>query len=158
MIGDEPPKTEYQAILENSNENVMEMFLKWCVRDLIYHGYDLESYVNGEHAPIQLYDMLEGTPNKEWIVRYTAKNLYEKFSRFKVFYHIKTYDMTLMAFFKRLGTYAYNLPNEIIKTHHQSHGVCYTLIDWCKVREKYDIKPDDVEDESDDHTSDADEN
>ena len=158
MIGDEPPKTEYQAILETSNENVMEMFLKWSVRDIIYHDCDLESYENGSQATNKLYDMLEETPNKEWIVRYSAKNLYQKFSRFKEFYHIRTYDMTLMAFFKRLGTYAYNLPDEIVKTHHQSHGVCYTLIDWCKVREKYEITPNDTDEvDDDDVTSEADE-
>ena len=167
MLGDEPPKTEYQAIMENSNENVMELFLKWSIRDLLYHNADMEAYdKNGNQINCNLYKdvseivdpdgassddkIITQEPTESWIVRYSACRLYEKFERFKTFFKIKNWDMTKMAFFKKIGLYSFNVPDEIIKTSHKSHGVYYTLVDWSKLREKYDITPE-VEEEDDEY-------
>jgi hypothetical protein len=138
MIGDEPPKTEYQEILEESNEDIMDNFLKWSVADLHYYGNDVDiNSCDGVFTPNADYgDILE--------IKYKASALYHKFSRFKKHFKINTYDMNLASFSKRVLTYAFNIKDNFIRKSRDSVN-SYIIINWTKAKKYYEIDNKDIE-------------
>lgn len=138
MIGDEPPKTEYQEILEDSNEDIIDNFLKWSVADLHYYGNDVDiNECDTVFKPNTEYgDKLE--------IKYKASTLRHKFGRFKKHFKITNYDMPLSAFSKKILTYSFSLKDNFITKKRDSVN-SYIIVDWTKAKSYYNINDTDIE-------------
>ena len=140
MLGDDPPKTDYQEILEESNENIMDSFLKWSISDIYFHGDDLDlKDCEGIYVHISQMEAMEAMEG----IKYKSSTLFAKFGRFKDFMKIKTYDMNSSSFSKKILTYSYNLKNNFITRARDSLN-SYIIIDWNKAKKHYEINANDI--------------
>jgi len=140
MLGDDPPKTDYQEILEESNENIMDSFLKWSISDIYFHGDDLDlKDCEGIYVHISQMEAMEAMEG----IKYKSSTLFAKFGRFKDFMKIKTYDMNSSSFSKKILTYSYNLKNNFITRARDSLN-SYIIIDWNKAKKHYEINANDL--------------
>ena len=119
IIGTDPPKTDYQITLEESNEPIMQQFLKWSIGDIIEHESDKEVTTTNVKS-----------------VCYTAHQLGSKFQRFCKEVRLTSYDCSDLSVVKKLSVYATNLPTGLI-VKNAGRSVRTTCINWLLVRKHF---------------------
>jgi len=121
MVGEEPPKPQYQEILEEANEHMIQQFLKWGAGDIDYHhNRDVETNEVG--------DKLE----------YSANNLYDKFKRFKTYKHYHNYETSTVALLKKIYLFNATLPEGII-TRKRKGNCNNTIIWWSMIKQHFNL-------------------
>ena len=136
LRGQDPPKTEYQEDLEESNEHIIQQFIKWGAGDIDYHKGDIDKQTD-----------------ETTIITYTSNHLYDKFKRFKAFKHYHNYETSSPALMKKINTYKASIPKEIIEKHRTKKGV-YTIINWDAVNKHFGLG---FEENEEEHTDDEEE-
>ena len=133
LLGSDPPKTEYQSILEDSNVSIMEQFLKWSVSDLMECKKDIDMSNCGSTD-----EKRENTHTFD-DVEYGGNVLIEKFNRFRKAHHISNYDnVTCAVLMKKLGLYAFTVPGNPV-TKKATSKRTLTVIGWKKLATHYGI-------------------
>ena len=130
LMGQDPPKTEYQKIMEDSNEHIIQRFIKWGVGDIKYHNGDIDKQTE-----------------ETTIIEYEANHLYDKFKRFKTFEHIHNYETSCPALIKKILLYKSYLPKELITSKKGNRGNT-TILNWTAIAEHFKLKDDDDEDDA----------
>ena len=121
MIGEDPPKPQYQEELEASNEHMIQQFLKWGAGDFDYYNHrDFETHTEGE------------------VIEYKANDLYDKFKRFKTYKHYHNYETSSPALMKKILLYNATLPDDIIVKKRCGNNN-KTLINWRRVKEHFNL-------------------
>ena len=131
LMGQDPPKTEYQEIMEESNEHIIQRFLKWGAGDIQYYNGDIDKQTD-----------------ETTIIEYRGNDLYDKFKRFKTFEHIHNYETSSPALIKKILLYNSYLPKGLI-TNKRGRGFNTTILNWEAVEEHFKLnennKKEDVE-------------
>ena len=126
LRGSEAPKTEYQSIMEDANEHIIQLFLKWSITDIEYHNGDIDKKTD-----------------ETQIIEYKSTELYDKFKRFKNYKHIHNYDVSCISLLKLIRLFASgNLPKTIIIPKKTSKYTA-TVINWDEIKVHYNMNNDD---------------
>jgi hypothetical protein len=137
MVGEDPPKPQYQEELEASNEHMIQQFLKWGAGDFDYYKQrDFETHTEGE------------------VIEYKANDLYDKFKRFKTYKHYHLYETSSPALIKKILLYNATLPDDIIVKKRDGNNN-KTLINWRRVKEHFNLVDEEANDDENDSDDDG---
>ena len=137
LFEESPPITEYQEILQESNEDVIEMFMKSMGEYYYKHGYtgddktstESEYGDDDEDEDDELYYCIKR--------KYTAQDLYREFKCFKEHIHLHNYECNTITLMKKLQVWNKQNNKGIITK--KKISVSYTIIDFEKLVSHYEI-------------------
>ena len=134
------PTTEYQKILQESNTNIIELFLTHITQGYKNEMDRINSHgVNDENEESTLVDY-----SKEG---HTSSEVYAYFKLFKETLHIHNYECNLLALMRRLKLWAYS--NHLITTK-KGKKLNTTVFDFAGLIGHFKIGDDDGDDEAED--------
>jgi hypothetical protein len=129
LIYTKAPITQYQQVMEESSENIIETFLKWSIEDMIAQREDVDATA---YSP---------STHKKDGVEYTSNEIYEKFKRFKTSHHIHNYETSPSAIVKRIKMFAFGLHNDRLLVESKKTKLrTFTIIHWASIMQHYDIQ------------------